>query len=141
MSLPALIAQGQRGEGGAATEAMERVGHRQAAPRVPARRRLRRRHGLPAEALFRRGHVNLGTGTDLPIADLAAMVCRVVDFRGAIQFQPEKPDGTPRKLLDLTRLHAMGWRAPTPLLEGLRKTYHWYIYHQGLARNATLVNA
>ncbi len=67
--------------------------------------------------------INIGTGTDLTIRELAAMVCRVVGFRGELVFDTDKPDGTPRKLLDVTRMEALGWQASTPLEEGIRLTY------------------
>jgi GDP-L-fucose synthase len=70
--------------------------------------------------------LNVGTGEDLSIADLAALVARVVDYKGEIRFDPSKPDGTPRKLLDVSRLHALGWRASIGLEEGVRATYEWY---------------
>ncbi len=71
--------------------------------------------------------MNIGTGVEITIADLARLVARVVGFRGSIEFQTDKPDGTPRKVLDLTRLHATGWRARMSLQEGLQRTYHWYL--------------
>ncbi len=71
--------------------------------------------------------INIGTGTEISIAELAKLMSRVVGFKGSIDFQTDKPDGTPRKVLDLTKLHATGWRARTSLLEGLQKTYRWYL--------------
>ncbi|MBX3503151.1 MAG: GDP-L-fucose synthase [Alphaproteobacteria bacterium] len=73
--------------------------------------------------------INIGTGTDLPIADLAEMICDVVGFRGELRFDTSRPDGTPRKVMDVSRLTAMGWRAQTPLRDGLEQTYRWYIDH------------
>jgi GDP-L-fucose synthase len=70
--------------------------------------------------------INVGTGEDLTIAELAALIGTVVGFRGRITFDTTKPDGTPRKLLDVSRLHATGWRARIGLEEGLRQTYEWY---------------
>jgi len=70
--------------------------------------------------------VNIGTGTDVTIAELAEMVRRVVGFEGALEWNPSMPDGTPRKLLDVSRLQAMGWRAATSLEDGLRRAYEWY---------------
>jgi GDP-L-fucose synthase len=72
------------------------------------------------------GHVNVGLGEDLPIAELARLVCKVVGFAGELRFDRSKPDGMPRKLLDASRLHALGWRPRTPLEEGLRRTYDWF---------------
>jgi GDP-L-fucose synthase len=68
-------------------------------------------------------HLNVGTGADVTIAELARLVGEVVGYRGRIRFDPGKPDGTPRKLLDVSRLASLGWQAGTPLLEGLRRTY------------------
>jgi GDP-L-fucose synthase len=67
--------------------------------------------------------VNIGTGTDVTIRELAEAVMRVVGFEGRIVYDATKPDGTPRKLLDVSRLAGLGWRASTPLLEGIRKAY------------------
>ncbi len=67
-------------------------------------------------------HINVGTGTDVSIQDLATMVAEAVDFRGRIAWDTSKPDGTPRKLLDVSRLAALGWRSEIPLPEGLRRT-------------------
>ncbi len=72
-------------------------------------------------------HLNVGTGTDLTIRDLAEMVAKTVDFGGTLKFNTDRPDGTPRKLLDVSRLNTMGWRARVGLAEGLRKTYDWYL--------------
>jgi GDP-L-fucose synthase len=67
--------------------------------------------------------VNIGVGEDVTIAELAALVKQAVGFEGEIVFDTAKPDGTPRKLLDVTRLNAIGWRAPTSLQAGLAKAY------------------
>ena len=70
--------------------------------------------------------INIGCGVDVSIADFARLVCRVVGFEGALRFDATKPDGTPRKLLDVARLDALGWRAPTPLRDGLARSYAWF---------------
>jgi len=70
--------------------------------------------------------VNVGTGEDIAIADLAALIAEVVGFDGALRFDPDKPDGSPRKLLDVSRLRALGWSASTDLRDGLAATYRWY---------------
>ncbi len=70
--------------------------------------------------------INIGCGEDVSIADFARLVCRVVGFEGALRFDDTKPDGTPRKLLDVARLDALGWRAPTPLQDGLARSYAWF---------------
>lgn len=67
--------------------------------------------------------VNVGAGTDVTIAELAGLVAEVVGFRGNIVFDTSKPDGTPRKLLDVSRLNSAGWRAKTPLRKGIELTY------------------
>ena len=73
--------------------------------------------------------INIGFGEDITIAELARLVAEIVDFRGAIMYDPQKPDGTPRKLLDVSRLSAMGWKAKVPLREGLARTYANYLTH------------
>jgi GDP-L-fucose synthase len=74
-------------------------------------------------------HVNIGTGEDITIRDLATTVAHVVGYTGRLAFDPSKPDGTPRKLLDVSYLHALGWRNKTSLEEGLRLTYAWFLEH------------
>jgi GDP-L-fucose synthase len=68
-------------------------------------------------------HINIGTGEDVTIAELARLVGETVGYRGRIVFDTSKPDGTPRKLLDVGKLKQLGWQASTPLQEGLRRTY------------------
>jgi GDP-L-fucose synthase len=74
-----------------------------------------------------RTFLNVGVGTDVAIAELAALVQRTVGYAGAIRWNTAMPDGTPRKLLDVGGLDALGWRAATPLAEGLAKTYAWFL--------------
>jgi GDP-L-fucose synthase len=81
--------------------------------------------------------INVGCGTDLTIADLAQEVQAVVGFEGRLRFNPERPDGTPRKLLDVTRLTALGWRPKIPLDQGLAATYRWYLDHVVSSRPAS----
>jgi len=71
-------------------------------------------------------HVNVGTGVDVTIAELAKTVMEVVGFKGEIVFDSSKPDGAPRKLMDVGRLSALGWRAGTSLQDGLALAYDWY---------------
>jgi GDP-L-fucose synthase len=78
-------------------------------------------------------HVNIGTGRDIAIAEFAALVAETVGYRGAFEYRRDRPDGTPRKLLDVTRLAALGWTAPTPLREGLRRSYAWFLEHVACA--------
>ena len=72
-------------------------------------------------------HVNIGCGMDITIGDLAEVIKLIVGFPGEIRFDAEKPDGTPRKLLDSSRLSKMGWKPKTSLKDGLRKTYDWFL--------------
>ena len=69
--------------------------------------------------------INIGTGHDLSIRELAELACRVIGFEGTLEFDTTKPDGTPQKLLDVSRIHALGWQARTTLEEGIRRTYDW----------------
>lgn len=73
--------------------------------------------------------VNVGSGTDISIAELAELIGRIAGFRGAIEFDPSMPDGTPRKLLDVSRLRALGWQARIGLEDGIRQTYDWMAAH------------
>jgi len=72
-------------------------------------------------------HINVGTGQDTTIRELAQLVGRVVGYQGRIVFDASKPDGTPRKLLDVSKLHALGWRAQTPLEQGLGQAYRAFV--------------
>ena len=71
--------------------------------------------------------INVGYGDDVTIRALAETICEVVGFTGALTFDPTKPDGTPRKLMDSSRLRALGWRPAIALREGIRSTYEWYL--------------
>jgi GDP-L-fucose synthase len=71
--------------------------------------------------------INVGVGTDLSIRELAELVCRVVEYNGQLVFDTSKPDGTPQKLLDVSRLRALGWQARITLEEGIRQTYQWFL--------------
>ncbi len=71
--------------------------------------------------------VNIGVGKDISILDLAKLVAEVVGYNGAIETDPTKPDGTPRKLMDVDRLSKLGWRATTELRTGIEQTYRWYV--------------
>jgi GDP-L-fucose synthase len=73
--------------------------------------------------------VNVGVGEDLTIAELAEMVKRVVGFPGGIRWDSNKPDGTPRKLLDVTRIRKLGWQAAVPVEQGIASTYDWFLKH------------
>lgn len=72
-------------------------------------------------------HVNVGTGTDVSIKELAQLICKVVGYKGKLVFDTSKPDGTPKKLLDVSKINSLGWEAAVSLEEGIRKTYEWYL--------------
>lgn len=75
------------------------------------------------------GHINVGTGEEVSIAELAHRIAGVVGFRGEFVFDASKPDGTPRKLLDSTQLRGLGWKPQVTLTDGLARTYRWYKQH------------
>lgn len=77
----------------------------------------------------RDAHVNVGTGSELTIGELATLIASVVGFDGAICYDHGKPDGTPRKLLDVSRLSSLGWKAKIGLRDGVAQTYRWYLDH------------
>lgn len=83
---------------------------------------------LSAKDLYAQGisHINIGTGEDISIRHLAQKIAATVGFKGEIIFDASKPDGTPKKLLDVSRLKNMGWEYKTTLEEGIYKTYNWY---------------
>ncbi|HKT73225.1 MAG TPA: hypothetical protein VJQ47_10065, partial [Steroidobacteraceae bacterium] len=83
--------------------------------------------------------VNVGWGEDLTIRELAEALARVIGFEGAFQFDPTKPDGTPRKVLDTSRLRSLGWAPRVPLETGLGLTYNWY--RQNVTRDLPLTSA
>ncbi len=72
------------------------------------------------------GVVNIGVGDDISIRDLAEMIGEIVDFHGELVFDETKSDGTPRKLLDVTRINKLGWKAKTSLRDGIEQTYQWF---------------
>jgi len=73
--------------------------------------------------------LNVGVGQDVSIRELAELVKEVVGFSGVLRFDPTKPDGTPRKLLDVSRLNALAWKARVPLRQGIEETYRWFVAH------------
>lgn len=77
------------------------------------------------------GFVNIGVGEDISIAELANLIKEIVEFEGVIVFDKSKPDGTPRKLLDISKLYAMGWKASVSLKKGIEDVYHNYFLKQG----------
>lgn len=92
------------------------------------------------------GIINVGVSEDVSILELAKIISRTVEFRGRLEFDSAKPDGTPRKLLDVSRLAALGWKAKISLNEGIAQTYHWYqeVYRQErseLAQESNQINS
>ncbi|WP_439525211.1 GDP-L-fucose synthase [Marivita sp.] len=79
-------------------------------------------------------HINVGSGADITILDLAHLVARTVGFKGEIKLDPSKPDGTMRKLMDVSRLERMGWKARISLEDGVRDAWRWYMDHRETAR-------
>ena len=79
-------------------------------------------------------HINVGTGEDCTIGELAAALARVIGYEGRLEFDATKPDGTPRKLMDVSRLAAMGWRPEIGLEDGLRQTYRWFLDNHATLR-------
>ena len=75
-------------------------------------------------------HINVGTGVDCTIRELAQTIAKVVGYKGRVVFDASKPDGTPRKLLDVTRLHQLGWYHEISLEAGLASTYQWFLENQ-----------
>ena len=75
-------------------------------------------------------HLNIGTGEEVTIQELAQLICDVIGYQGELIFNIQKPEGTPRKVLDISRLHQLGWRHQIPLRKGLAQTYSWYLNHQ-----------
>jgi GDP-L-fucose synthase len=86
-------------------------------------------HGYDAEPI-----VNIGWGEDVTIRELAEIVVSAIGYTGKIVFDDTKPDGTPRKLLDVTRLSELGWRPKIPLEQGIESTYAWFREHFADAR-------
>jgi GDP-L-fucose synthase len=76
-------------------------------------------------------YINIGVGEDISITDLALLIKDFVGYDGGIVYDGSLPDGTPRKLLDVSRLHSLGWKAKTGLREGIAKTYAWYVKNKG----------
>jgi GDP-L-fucose synthase len=79
-------------------------------------------------------HINVGTGIDCTIRELAETIAKITGFKGKLDFDTSKPDGMPRKLLDVSKLQKLGWKASISLEDGLRDTYQWFCEHQGAVR-------
>ena len=87
----------------------------------------------PGAREIRNCHINVGTGKELSIRELAQKVISTVDFKGKLLWDTSKPDGTPRKLTDVSKLHSLGWHHKIEIDEGVRKLYDWY--KQGICIN------
>ncbi len=85
---------------------------------------------LLLERYSQAGHINVGSGEELSIRQLADQIAQVVGFTGRFEFDPSMPDGTPRKLMDVSRIRALGWQPTISLCEGIRTTYEWYLHQQ-----------
>ena len=83
---------------------------------------------IEAKDLYENGitHLNVGTGEDLMISELATLVAQITGFKGKIEYDTTKPDGTPRKIMDVSRINNLGWKHKTSLEEGIKLTYEWY---------------
>ena len=84
---------------------------------------------IEAKDLYNKGitHLNVGTGKDISISDLAKLIAEITGFDGKIVYDSSKPDGTPRKLMDVTRINSLGWKYKTELQNGIERTYNWYL--------------
>ena len=84
---------------------------------------------INANNLYENGisQLNIGTGEDLSISELTSLISNIIGFKGKIVYDTSKPDGTPRKLLDVSRINRLGWKCKTSLKEGIEKTYEWYL--------------
>ncbi len=87
-----------------------------------------------SETVPMRSHINVGTGTDVAIRELANTLVEVIGYEGKLAFDATKPDGTPRKLMDVSRLSRLGWKAHISLPDGLQETYSWFLAHLDAAR-------
>jgi GDP-L-fucose synthase len=81
-------------------------------------------------------HLNVGTGEDITIRELAELIARIAGYEGTFVYDPSKPDGTPRKVMDVSKLAHLGWRSRTPLEEGFRQAYRWYVENVVQVRGA-----
>lgn len=84
---------------------------------------------INADNLYNLGitHLNVGSGKDISISDLANLVAQIIGYKGSIEYDTTKPDGTPRKLMDVSRINSLGWEYKTELEEGIKLTYEWFI--------------
>jgi GDP-L-fucose synthase len=81
-------------------------------------------------------HINVGSGHDVSVADLASMIAKVVGYEGTIAFDRSKPDGSPRKLMNVDLLKSLGWKQEIDLMQGLEQTYGWFVDNRNNLRVA-----
>lgn len=81
---------------------------------------------IPSLGEIRNCHINVGTGKELTIRELSDLVVKTVGFEGTVVFDADKPDGTPRKLIDVSKLHSLGWTHKVEIEDGVEKLYEWY---------------
>jgi GDP-L-fucose synthase len=81
---------------------------------------------IPKLGEIRNCHINVGTGKELTIRELSKLVVKAVDFKGTVEFDTSKPDGTPRKLIDVEKLHSLGWTHKVEIEDGVKKLFEWY---------------
>ena len=84
---------------------------------------------IDAKDVYSQGitHINIGTGEDVTICELAEVIKKITGFKGELKFDSTKPDGTPRKLMDVSRLNKLGWKHKLTLEQGIKKAYDWYL--------------
>lgn len=84
---------------------------------------------VDAKDLYNLGitHLNVGSGKDISISELASLIAEIIGYKGKIEHDSTKPDGTPRKLMDVSRINSLGWKYKTELDEGIKKTYQWFL--------------
>ena len=97
---------------------------------------------IDAKTLYGLGitHLNVGAGQEISIAELAETIRDIVGFPGNIRFDTTKPDGTPRKLLDVSRMRKLGWQHSIGLKEGIARTYAWYLKHEKVSSRSTRID-
>ena len=87
----------------------------------------------PGQKEIRNCHINVGTGKEVTIREAAEKIIKEIDFKGELRWDSSKPDGTPRKLTDVTKLHNLGWHHKVEIDEGIHRLYEWY--KQGICIN------
>ena len=93
---------------------------------------------IDAETLYDKmsiSHINIGCGEDISISDLACIIGDIIDYKGEIRYDTSKPDGTPKKLLEISRLRDLGWESTITLHEGIRRSYNWYLENEARVRD------